>query len=207
MRLLLFALLSSLLSLTAVAGVGTTLSFTGDTTSTSAGATDLRAVSTTAATLFYKVVTGGGGAGAEITASTCGSANFQQRRFVWQGASSACSSFACTGTSGQGWWTRAYAIGLLPPLAFLTRLLPTHSDGRQFVREGPNSKGCAPDGLDDFGYDDDSLQSGASVRRTPATVGAEYYVQVAGDFPYETGQYTLTLSSASSFSAEKVDGA
>jgi hypothetical protein len=49
---------------------------------------------------------------------------------------------------------------------------------------------------------------GASVRWTPATVGAAvYYVQVVGDFPYETGQYALMLSSASSFTAEKVDGA
>jgi hypothetical protein len=34
-----------------------------------------------------------------------------------------------------------------------------------------------------------------------------YYVQVVGDFPYETGQYALMLSSASNFTAEKVDGA
>jgi hypothetical protein len=39
-------------------------------------------------------------------------------------------------------------------------------------------------------------------------IGAEYYVQATGDDPdgNDYGTYTLTLSSAASFSATKVEG-
>jgi hypothetical protein len=43
---------------------------------------------------FYRV-TGGPGS---ITASTCGTTNFHQRFYVWQGTDSDCSTFACIGT-------------------------------------------------------------------------------------------------------------
>jgi hypothetical protein len=44
---------------------------------------------------FFKVTGGNGG---KITASTCGTASFEQRTYVWKGGSAACSSFTCTGT-------------------------------------------------------------------------------------------------------------
>jgi len=44
--------------------------------------------------IFYKVT----GASGTMTASSCGTTNFQQRFYVWKGTGSACSTFTCEGT-------------------------------------------------------------------------------------------------------------
>jgi hypothetical protein len=69
-----------------------------------------------------------------------------------------------------------------------------------------DSDGCNFNGEDDSG-DDDVVQAGARVAWQPV-IGAGYYVQVTGDDPdgNDYGTYTLTLSSAASFSATKVEG-
>jgi hypothetical protein len=44
--------------------------------------------------IFYKV----SGASTEMTASSCGFVNFQQRLYLWQGTGSVCSTFTCVST-------------------------------------------------------------------------------------------------------------
>ena len=67
-----------------------------------------------------------------------------------------------------------------------------------------NDKGCVLGG-DDYYADDDVVQAGARVTWLP-TMGVEHYVQVTGDAVDEYGSFTMTLSSLSSFSVEKVQG-
>jgi hypothetical protein len=159
MRLLLFALLWSPLSLTTpVAGVvGTTLSFEGDTTDAPVssgnpadqnvgGCAGFSGCINDCRSTFYKVVTGGGGAGAEITASTCTSPTyFQQRLFVWQqgGASSACSSFMCTGTSGPGCFGLRACESAGCPLLLLSSpgFFSTHSGTKTATNSSSASRG------------------------------------------------------------------
>ena len=58
---------------------------------------------------------------------------------------------------------------------------------------------------EDDDVDDDVVQAGARVTWLPMS-GVEYYVQVTGDDAEEFGNFTMTLSSGSSFSVEKVEG-
>jgi hypothetical protein len=160
--------------------------------------------------IFYKVT----GGSASITATSCGASAFQQRLYVWAGTGSVCSTFTCASAYriGCSYVCMDPGVGSAVPcraVPFFWKLTPALS---LFVASPPrrptaaNSGGCNYNGVDDGG-DDDDVPAGARVAWQPM-IGAEYYVQATGDDPdgNDYGTYRLTLSSAASFSATKVEG-